>query len=218
MDHIQRYFNEIAVNYFAEVITNKYHADKQPVAILDICCGYAYATMSLREKLINNSVEIARIVGYDISDDMINFAKSQSSLYPEVEFRKKNIEKDFNDVAQFDLVLCLFGLHWMNELEVTAGKTNKALKPNGLFLTFSPIEIPDLFDYRKAFVNNSRWTKAIAEKAREIHPFQYEKNNIESHSRSNSPTFMKKERRPSLAIPINNTEASCTAVCSKSII
>ncbi len=144
-----------------EVITNKYNTEKHPVSILDLCCGYGLATLSLRERLIKNGVEIFKIIGYDISEDMITFAQANSTLFSEVEFYKKNVETQFDDVAQFDVVVCLFGLHWMNDLNGTISNIHRSLKPNGIFLSLTPIEIHDLFEMRTTFVNNSKWTDAI---------------------------------------------------------
>jgi SAM-dependent methyltransferase len=108
-------------------------------------------------------VEITKLIGYDVSEDMINFDKEKNSFYPQVQFQKKNVENEFTDVAEYDVVVCLFGLHWMNDLEPTIAAIHRSLKPNGIFLSLTPIEIKDLFDFRSEFINNSGWTETIAE-------------------------------------------------------
>ena len=55
-DHLQRFFNEKAIDHFAQVVTNKYNIKKEPISILDFCCGYGLFTLSLRDKLIKNGV------------------------------------------------------------------------------------------------------------------------------------------------------------------
>jgi SAM-dependent methyltransferase len=106
---------------------------------------------------------------------MINYDDEKNTFFPQVDFKRKNVETEFEDVAEYDVVVCLFGLHWMNDLESTLGKIHRSLKAGGLLLSLTPIEIHDLFDFRTAFVNNSTWTVAIAEEARTLHPFHYEK-------------------------------------------
>jgi hypothetical protein len=51
----------------------------------------------------------------------------------------------------------------MNDLEPTIAAIHRSLKPNGIFLSLTPIEIKDLFDFRSEFINNSGWTVTIAE-------------------------------------------------------
>lgn len=96
VDHLQRYFNDIAIKHFVEVITNKYKADPKPLAIVDIACGYGLPTLTIRELLANNGVEVSKIVGYDVSGDMIHFAQVNNT-FPNVEFRRANVESEFKD-------------------------------------------------------------------------------------------------------------------------
>lgn len=174
MDHLQQWFNDQAIDRFVKIIINKYHYKKAPLCILDLCCGYGLTTLTLRDRLIKNGVEIEKIVGYDVSEDMISFDQGKNQYYPQVDFRKKNIEAELDDVAQYDVAYCLFGLHWMNDLDHVMYCINRSLKPRGIFLSLTPIEIRDLFDMRTAFVNNSRWTDAIGVEARTLHPFHYD--------------------------------------------
>lgn len=82
----------------------------------------------------------------------------------------------------------------MNDLEPTIAKIHKSLKPNGIFLSLTPIEIHDLFDFRTDFVNNSKWTDAIAEEARRLHPFHYEKEDyLKPLSKYFSTTYEEKK-------------------------
>jgi SAM-dependent methyltransferase len=175
-DHLQRFFDEKAITHFAEIITKRYNENKKPVSIVDICCGYGMQIITLREKLTKNGVEIAKIVGYDISKDMIQLAQERNTYWPEVDFERKNIETDFCSVEEFDVAICLFGLQWMNELEPTIQAIHRSLKPGGIFLSLTPIEIHDLFDMRNNFLNYSKWSETFDISARLIHPFHYSKD------------------------------------------
>jgi trans-aconitate methyltransferase len=46
--------------------------------------------------LANNGVEVSKIVGYDVSGDMIHFAQVNNT-FPNVEFRRANVESEFKD-------------------------------------------------------------------------------------------------------------------------
>jgi hypothetical protein len=69
---------------FVEVIKNKFLQEKRPLVIGDICCGYSLTTLVLREKLLNSGVEIHKIVGYDISSELIEIAQQNNTFFPEV--------------------------------------------------------------------------------------------------------------------------------------
>lgn len=106
---------------------------------------------------------------------MIKSAQNKNGHYPQLQFHKKNIESEFDDVDQYDVAICLFGLHWMNDLEHTVGAIHKSLKADGILLSLTPIEIKDLFDFRTSFVNTSRWSSAFQEEAKTLHPFSNHK-------------------------------------------
>jgi 2-polyprenyl-3-methyl-5-hydroxy-6-metoxy-1,4-benzoquinol methylase len=116
-------------------------------------------------------VEIEKIVGYDVSEDMINFGQGRNEHYPQVDFKKKNIETEYDDIAQYDVAYCLFGLHWMSNIDHVVHCISLSLKPKGIFLSLTPIGNHELFEIRTAFVNNSKWTEALAVEARTLHRF-----------------------------------------------
>jgi enhancing lycopene biosynthesis protein 2 len=59
----------------------------------------------------------------------------------------------------------------MNNLEATTAAIHRALKPNGLFMSVSPLSIPDLFDFRQRFINNSGWASSISGEGRLLKNF-----------------------------------------------
>jgi SAM-dependent methyltransferase len=92
---------------------------------------------------------------------MIKSAQNKNEHFPQLQFHRKNVESEFDDVDQYDVAICLFGLHWMNDLEHTATAIHKSLRTDGILLSLTPIEIKDLFDFRTSFVNTSRWSTAF---------------------------------------------------------
>jgi hypothetical protein len=63
----------------------------------------------------------------------------------------------------------------MNDLEPTVAAIHRSLKTGGIFLSLTPIEIQDLFDYRTNFIGFSKWNSAFEESARVVHPFHFKK-------------------------------------------
>lgn len=103
------------------------------------------------------------MIGYDISGELITIAQQNNPFVPKVEFYKRNIEKEFNDVERFDFAICLFGLHWMNNLEAALTAIHRSLKKGGILLSLTPLGYPDLLVLRNKFINNSKWRDAISE-------------------------------------------------------
>lgn len=56
------------------------------------------------------------MVGYDLSTEMIALAQQQNQHFANVKFFSKNVETEFCDVNEYDFVVCLFGLQWMNNI------------------------------------------------------------------------------------------------------
>ena len=103
------------------------------------------------------------MIGYDVSEEMISVAKHNNKFEPKVQFYKKNIESGFNDVEKFDVAICLFGLHWMNELEPAIPAIHRSLKKGGILLSLTPLGYPDLFLLRSNFIRYSKWSDAVSE-------------------------------------------------------
>ena len=94
---------------------------------------------------------------------MIKIAKHNNTFEPKVQFIKKNVESEFNDVEKFDFAICLFGLHWMNDLEAALTAIHRSLKQGGILLSLTPLGYPDLLILRNKFIKNSKWGEAISE-------------------------------------------------------
>ena len=60
--------------------------------------------------MANCGVKVERIVGYDVSEDMIRSANLNNTFKPQVHFEKKNTETEYKNVEEFDMAICLFAL------------------------------------------------------------------------------------------------------------
>ena len=49
---MQKLYSNQALDRYVEIISAEYYKKKEPISILDLCCGYGYPTFLLREKLI----------------------------------------------------------------------------------------------------------------------------------------------------------------------
>lgn len=67
------------------------------------------------------------------------------------------METSFQDVGKFDVVVALFALHWMNDVEKAIENIGKSMKPGGLLLSITPLENEELFAFREKFIRSPRW-------------------------------------------------------------
>jgi ubiquinone/menaquinone biosynthesis C-methylase UbiE len=94
--------------------------------ILDVACG----TGEL-ERLLSDAYPEAKLVGVDISDQMLEIAQSKFSDQHNVEFFKTNaIALPFND-ASFDLVVTASAFHYFPNPIAALREMHRVLKPNG---------------------------------------------------------------------------------------
>lgn len=103
------------------------------------------------------------MIGYDISGELIDIAQQSNKFEPKVQFYKRNVESEFNDLERFDFAICLFGLHWMNNLETAITSIHRSLKKGGILLSLTPLGYPDLLVLRNKFIKDSKWGVAISE-------------------------------------------------------
>ncbi len=75
--------------------------------------------------------------------------------------KKANIEENFDDFEVYDFAICLFGLHWMNNLENAVKAIHKSLKKGGMLLAVIPYQMKDLYHLRCEFIKSSQWSSAF---------------------------------------------------------
>lgn len=128
--NMRRYHNYVKSGLYKEYTPNK--------SVLEIAVG-KFGDIS---KLYNNNVK--QVVGYDINEDSIIEAKNRLLKYP-VEFQNK-VELNVLDLSknvlqgnqEFDVVSCMFALHYFFESEQTFNclieSINNNLKSSGIFI------------------------------------------------------------------------------------
>jgi SAM-dependent methyltransferase len=79
-------------------------------------------------------------------------------------------------VAQFDAVVSLIAIHWVNDIKATSEAIARSLKPKGLFLALIGLDIEDFYELRFKFINTSKWAQYFKDNERKISPCYYDKN------------------------------------------
>ena len=107
--------------------------------LLDIACGTGIVARVARERM----GPAARIVGIDISADMIAVARR---IAPEIDWREGNAAAlPLREGEQFDFVVCHQGLQFFPDKKAAAAEMRRALAPGGKLAvaTWRPVdEVP----------------------------------------------------------------------------
>ena len=98
--------------------------------VLDVGCGSGWATRLMAEK-----AQSGRVVGIDISDEMIALALETSAQFSNVEFRVASAEKlPFQD-GEFSHAFSMESLYYYGDVLVALKEIKRVLEPGGLFVT-----------------------------------------------------------------------------------
>lgn len=98
--------------------------------VLDVGCGSGWATRLMAEK-----AREGRVVGIDISDEMIRLARETSASCSNVDFRIASAEKlPFQD-AEFTHAFSMESLYYYADMLSALTEIRRVLQPGGLFVT-----------------------------------------------------------------------------------
>jgi len=96
--------------------------------VLDVGCGTGKSTIPFAKTK-------SKIIGIDISKNMLNVAKMLSAKHKNITYEQISYEKFASPTSTFDLILFGTSLHWLDS-KVVYGKTNILLKENGYMALF----------------------------------------------------------------------------------
>ena len=99
-------------------------------AVLDVGCGSGWAARLLAEQASEG-----RVVGIDVSDEMIRVAREQSKDFANVEFRTASAEALPFDDAAFSHAFSMESLYYYADIETAAREIKRVLQPGGIFVT-----------------------------------------------------------------------------------
>ncbi len=133
-------------------------------AVIDLACGEGYYTRLLRQAGAD------RVVGVDLSREMIGLADAQEALEPlGIEYRVADV-KALGAAGEFDLVAAAYLLNYAQtaeELTAMCRAVAGALKPGGRFVTVNnnPADPPENFAAGRPYGFAKRLVGELAEGA-----------------------------------------------------
>lgn len=110
---------------------------KPGLSILDVACGAGKQCLAFHEYLKGN----ARIVGGDVSQDLLNQARAISTeRHASIEYIDLNFNERFPiEDNQFDLESCCFAIYYAQDIPFTIKEMHRVLKPGGRLFTTGPM-------------------------------------------------------------------------------
>ncbi|MBV6623017.1 MAG: methyltransferase domain-containing protein [Rivularia sp. (in: Bacteria)] len=94
--------------------------------VLDVACGTGEFEQLLLDK---NSTQ--KIIGIDISENMLNIARRKNKTYSNVEFYQASVNSlPFQDYI-FDVIVCANAFHYFEQPQIALAEIKRVLKPNG---------------------------------------------------------------------------------------
>jgi ubiquinone/menaquinone biosynthesis C-methylase UbiE len=97
--------------------------------VLDLGCGSGWAT-----RLMAGYATRGRVVGIDISDEMIALAKESSSEYSNVDFQIGSTESLAFDDAEFTHAFSMESIYYYGNMLAALREIRRVLAPGGLFV------------------------------------------------------------------------------------
>jgi SAM-dependent methyltransferase len=98
--------------------------------VLDVGCGSGWATRLIAEKAPNG-----RVVGIDISDEMVTLSADSSKTFANVDFRVASAEKlPFAD-GEFTHAFSMESLYYYADMRNALKEIRRVLAPGGVFVT-----------------------------------------------------------------------------------
>jgi SAM-dependent methyltransferase len=98
--------------------------------VLDVGCGSGWAT-----RLIAETAAKGRVVGVDISDEMIALAQSSSAAFPNVDFKVASAEALPFSHGEFTHAFSMESLYYYSNLNAALSEIYRVLANGGQFVT-----------------------------------------------------------------------------------
>jgi SAM-dependent methyltransferase len=95
--------------------------------VLDVCCGSGASAIPAARAV----GPTGRVIGLDISNNLIALARAKADSLSNVEFRLADFEQAYFRNASFDAVICVFGLFFFPDMRAALLKMRRLLRPAG---------------------------------------------------------------------------------------
>jgi ubiquinone/menaquinone biosynthesis C-methylase UbiE len=97
--------------------------------VLDVGCGSGWAARLMAERARDG-----RVVGIDVSDEMVRFARAESLDFPKVEFQVATAEQLPFDARTFSHAFSMESLYYYEDIHRAADEIRRVLRPGGVFV------------------------------------------------------------------------------------
>ena len=98
--------------------------------VLDVGCGSGWAT-----RLLAGKAKLGRVVGIDISDEMVRIARETSAGYSNVELQTASAENLPFAAGEFTHSFSMESLYYYNDVSRALREIRRVLAPHGLFVS-----------------------------------------------------------------------------------
>jgi ubiquinone/menaquinone biosynthesis C-methylase UbiE len=95
--------------------------------VLDVCSGSGASAIPAAHAVAPNG----RVIGLDISNNLISLARAKSASLTNIEFRLADFDQAYFRNASFEAVICVFGLFFFPDMRATLQKMWRLLRPGG---------------------------------------------------------------------------------------
>lgn len=180
----------VTIRDTTEILKNYSHLFKwrpdQKDTVLEFGCGPGTITHDIILPFLPST--FSKIVGADISEEMIEYAKSKY-VHPKLQFCLINIEdtninkyfpKNDYGAAGFDHIISSFCLHWVENQKQALKNIYNLLNPNGDCLLIIAGRI-DTYDTYPKLAKMEKWSKYMQDYKKHISPYHYVDNLKEEH-------------------------------------
>ncbi|XP_063708340.1 juvenile hormone acid O-methyltransferase [Culicoides brevitarsis] len=147
--------------------------------IMDVGCGSGDVTIDLLLPRIPPS--FTKLVGTDISEPMVRYAKDTYEHLPRIVFEHLDItagvieNKKF--LSFFDHVTSFFCLHWCQNQRQAFHNISRLLKPGGDCLITLLVQSP-IYEVYERMAQSSKWQKYMMDVDSYISPYQHSEDPI----------------------------------------
>jgi len=98
--------------------------------VLDVGCGSGWAT-----RLMADTATRGRVVGIDISDEMVELSRETSKSYPNVEYKVASAEELPFRNDEFTHAFSMESLYYYSNMMAALREIHRVIVPGGLFVT-----------------------------------------------------------------------------------
>lgn len=174
---LHRYDAQQVLNEFQRVW--KWRSDGRDT-MLDVGCGSGDITMDIVLPILPEKFE--RLVGCDLSDDMVNYARDKH-FHPRTSFEQFDLSVDLETQStlkkeSFDHITSFYCLMWVHNQKTAIKNLYKLLKPGGDLLVAFVAQHP-IYDFYKQQSRDIRWAQYMTDVDEFCSPYQHSQDPAE---------------------------------------